>query len=207
MDKTVRSVRWPLVFDFAERIVLIALYVSLVMRILAVVQHNPYNVVLLLSEAIVLGLLLVRRPADQLSLRPLDWIIAFGGTAAPMLAAPADGALIPQFTGLVVMIYGLVVSMAAQIALRRSFGVVAANRGVRIGGPYRFVRHPMYVGYFIINAGFLLLNPSAWNLAMFGVGAALQVMRILAEERVLGEDPAYRAYAASVPYRLVPKLF
>ncbi|NEX94148.1 isoprenylcysteine carboxylmethyltransferase family protein [Caulobacter sp. 17J65-9] len=207
MDKTVRSVRWPLVFDFAERLILIALYVSLAVRILAVVHHNPYNVVLLLAEAIVLGLLLVRRPADQLSLNPRDWIVAFGGTAAPLLAAPADGALIPQFAGLIIMIYGLVVSMAAQIALRRSFGVVAANRGVRIGGPYRFIRHPMYVGYFIINTGFLLLNPSVWNLAMFGIGAVLQVMRILAEERVLGADPAYREYAASVPYRLVPKVF
>jgi hypothetical protein len=36
---------------------------------------------------------------------------------------------------------------------------------------------------------------------------ALQIRRILAEEDILGQDPAYRAFTAAVPYRLAPRIF
>ncbi len=38
-------------------------------------------------------------------------------------------------------------SVFRKVLLGLSFGVVAANRGVKIGGPYSFIRHPMYAGY------------------------------------------------------------
>ena len=49
--------------------------------------------------------------------------------------------------------------MLGKITLGRSFGVVPANRGVVVGGPYNFVRHPIYTGYLITHVAFLVANP------------------------------------------------
>src|SRR5438093_1166549 len=84
------------------------------------------------------------------------------------------------------------------------FGLAAANRGVKRAGPYRLLRHPMYAGYALTQIAFLLLNPGLWNLAVYALSWGVQVLRIRAEERVLLEDPAYRAYAGEVRYRLLP---
>lgn len=65
----------------------------------------------------------------------------------------------------------------------------------------------MYAGYMLGHAGFLLMNPSAWNLAVYLVSDAIQIPRLLAEERLLSEDPAYRAYRSVVRWRLVPGVF
>jgi len=65
----------------------------------------------------------------------------------------------------------------------------------------------MYAGYFLTQIGFLLANPSLWNLSVYLVAFAIQVLRLLAEERLLNEDAAYRDFASLVPYRLLPKVF
>jgi protein-S-isoprenylcysteine O-methyltransferase Ste14 len=91
--------------------------------------------------------------------------------------------------------------------LRRSFGLAAANRGVVRGGPYRVVRHPIYLGYLCAHLGFLLNNPTWWNAGVYAVATAFQIYRILAEERVLGADPAYAEFRKQVRWRLAPGLF
>jgi protein-S-isoprenylcysteine O-methyltransferase Ste14 len=65
----------------------------------------------------------------------------------------------------------------------------------------------MYAGYLLTHVGFLLLNPTFWNLGIYGLCYGLQVPRLLAEERLLSRDPQYRAYRAAVPYRLIPGVF
>jgi len=97
--------------------------------------------------------------------------------------------------------------VAAKLILGRSFGIIPANRGVRVVGPYRFIRHPMYAGYTRTHMGFLLVMPSATNAALYALAFSFQVSRIFREERVLFADPGYRAFAERVPYRLVPGLF
>jgi protein-S-isoprenylcysteine O-methyltransferase Ste14 len=119
----------------------------------------------------------------------------------------AGGGLIPLAAGASLMMAGLVLNISAKIALNRSFGVTAANRGVKRAGPYRFLRHPMYLGYAATQLAFLLLNPSLWNLCAYAASWTAQILRIRAEERVLMEDPAYRAYADGVRFRLVPGLY
>jgi protein-S-isoprenylcysteine O-methyltransferase Ste14 len=91
--------------------------------------------------------------------------------------------------------------------LGRSFGVVAANRGLKVNGPYRLVRHPIYFAHFVTTSGFLVANFSPWNAALFAVFAVCQVARIWAEERVLSATADYAAYSAQVRWRLIPGLF
>ena len=163
---------------------------------------------LLISEGVVVLFILLRRPTRDISRRGGDWALGLAGTLLPLTAiAPQGTALLPLSACAAIMMAGFLLQLAAKLTLRRSFGVVAANRGVKASGPYRLVRHPMYAGYALTHVGFLLSGPAAWNLAVYGATLAIAVRRILAEERVLLEDPAYRALAAKVRWRLLPGLF
>jgi len=98
-------------------------------------------------------------------------------------------------------------SIWGKLALRRSFGFAAANRGLVATGPYNVVRHPIYAGYLLVYLGFFILNPLAWNAAVYGATMVFFVLRIRAEERVLALDPAYAAFMQRVRYRVAPGLF
>ena len=166
------------------------------------------SLVLLLSEASVVAFVLIRRFAREVSRKPGDWLAALLGTTAPLFIRPTGGeALLPASVCVPLMFLGMAIQIAAKLSLRRSFGVVAANRGVKMGGPYRIVRHPMYAGYFMTQIAFLLSNPSVWNLALYTLAFSLQISRIFMEERVLNRDTAYREFTAAVPYRLAPGIF
>jgi protein-S-isoprenylcysteine O-methyltransferase Ste14 len=151
-------------------------------------------------------LFLVRRPADRLSVRPIAWLAAPIGSFALLLARPAEGGLAPRACELLQLL-GVVFALASLTTLGRSFGLVAANRGVKTHGPYRLVRHPAYAGYLIAYVGYVLENPSAVNVALLCVGTAFQVLRIREEEQILAHDSVYERYRAAVRYRLVPPLF
>ena len=167
------------------------------------------NLLYLLDQVIIFVFLLIRRPTIVISRRPLDWLYAFGGSYLPLLVAPAnlEAGLIPPGVAAVLMLLGILVHLMAKLSLRRSFGVVAANRGVKSDGLYRFVRHPMYTGYFIVQVSFLLVGPTVWNLGVFALAWVLQVCRIQAEERLLLSDPAYASFAATTRSRLIPGVY
>ena len=105
------------------------------------------------------------------------------------------------------MMAGVAVNVAAKFALWRSFGLAPANRGVRGGGPYRFVRHPMYLGYFLTQVAFLLSNLSIGNLVKYLVTWGVQVLRIREEEKFLLQDSAYQDLTKRVKFRLVPGIY
>jgi protein-S-isoprenylcysteine O-methyltransferase Ste14 len=94
--------------------------------------------------------------------------------------------------------------LVAALALGRCFGILPEVRGLVTRGPYRLVRHPVYLGEFGACAGLVLAAPSRWNFGVAVAFAAAQAMRIRLEERaLLAEFPEYAEYAASTP-RLVP---
>ena len=109
--------------------------------------------------------------------------------------------------GLVLVTLAACVSLASLLTLGRRFGVRPAVRGLATRGPYRFVRHPMYLAYVVADIGY---NLQEWNVgtAMLTIaGWASLVYRILAEERMLAQHPGWPAYIASVRYRLLPGLW
>lgn len=76
------------------------------------------------------------------------------------------------------------------------------------GGPYAYVRHPMYAGALLINIGAPLLLGSWWGLAPGALFTVLIGVRAVLEERMLrAELVGYVDYANRVRYRLVPYLW
>ena len=151
-------------------------------------------------------LFLVRRPTNTISFRAVAWIAAPIGSFAMLLARPVGGGL-PHLACELVQLAGLLLALASLGTLGRSFGIVAANRGVKTRGPYRFVRHPAYAGYFISYVGYVAENPSALNVGLLCLSTAFQLVRIREEERLLVGDPAYSAYRRTVRRRLIPLVY
>lgn len=86
---------------------------------------------------------------------------------------------------------------------------VRVQEGHRIisDGPYRFVRHPAYVGMIFCHLGFCLFFNNPWTLSMWGLfHVPAVVYRILVEEKALYKIPGYPEYAAK-RRRLVPFLW
>ena len=167
--------------------------------------HRPIGLGATALELIVAVLFVTRRSPWIVSRSRLAWCAAAMGTFGMLAGRPAYHPV----AGLEVLYGGLqlggaLVAGAAVVALGRSFGIVAANRGVRTGGPYRLVRHPLYSGYFLTEVGYLLENPSLRNGCLFTVVMVFQAIRIVEEERTLAEDPAYQRYCRQVRSRLVP---
>ena len=84
---------------------------------------------------------------------------------------------------------------------------IQEDRGHQVvtGGPYRYVRHPMYVGIVLLFPFMTLCLGSWWALVPAGLIAMLMVIRIALEDRTLqAELPGYAEYAQRVRYRLLP---
>lgn len=194
------------IIDYGERLFLILLAAPFLISFAVALPLHPHFIALAITEALSVGLILIRRPGTM-AVTPYAAAITFVGTAMPLFARPGGEALIPYEVGATLMMAGLLVSISAKMFLGRSFGLIAANRGIKRGGPYRLVRHPMYLGYFITQVGFLLLNFSPTLLILYLVAWTAQALRVIEEERLLIEDPAYGAFTRSTRWRVVPGLF
>ena len=196
----------PALLDRIEQVAILCLWALLVQRVLH--ADNPFAPLALLSETAVVIFVLIRRPTKAISMRLGDWLLAITATACPLLIVPgATPAPWLAVAGLFLVFTGNCYQAWAKLVLRRSFGIAPANRGIKISGPYKFVRHPMYAGYLAVHIGIFALMPSLLNLAIYGVGWWAQVLRLQAEERLLGEDPAYTEFAARVRWRLIPGIY
>jgi protein-S-isoprenylcysteine O-methyltransferase Ste14 len=166
------------------------------------------GILLLVSEGLVVVLTIIRRPAhlvDRSLWARMVTVIALVGP--PLLWPSAGDGLVPDLATAVVSGMGLILVVVGKLTLGRSFGLVPANRGVVIRGPYTFVRHPIYTGYLITHIAFLVAHPRWWNVIVILTADTALVARALIEERVLGGDVTYRAYCQRVGWHLVPGVF
>lgn len=167
--------------------------------------QRPIGFLLFAEQMVVVVAYLVRRPARVVTRNFGAWLVAFGGTFVPVLLRP-DGAH-PQWGlqwGLVLQFCGVVLCLWSFLALGRSFGFAAADRGLVQRGPYRLVRHPIYASYVLLQTGYLLQSISLRNLVVVLLAMACNVGRIRAEERVLATNHAHAAYRTRVRWRILP---
>jgi protein-S-isoprenylcysteine O-methyltransferase Ste14 len=198
------------VLDIVERATFVALFARFAVLTIQNLIATPgiETFLMLVSETLPCAMILFRRPSQTLSSRPADWFFGFAGSIAPLLARPAVVApLLPQAICLVFILGGLFIQVGAKLVLGRCFGVIAANRGIKVAGPYRLIRHPIYAGYTITHIGLLLTMPSPLNATLYALAFAFQVVRMLREEAILMQSQDYRDFAARVRYRVLPGIF
>lgn len=195
-----------LVLDIGERLFVVLLAIPFLAAFIAVLPTHPQFILLTLSETLAAALILTRK-RGEMSVGAIPVLAAFAGTALPLLVRPGGHALVPPLVSSALMLSGLLLSVVSKLYLNRSFGLIAANRGVKVGGPYRVVRHPMYLGYFINQLGFLSGGFSLVNLAIYLVAWACQLLRVHEEETVLQRDSSYRQFAGRVTAKLLPGVY
>jgi protein-S-isoprenylcysteine O-methyltransferase Ste14 len=162
-----------------------------------------------LQHLLVLGIALTRRPPEAGSSYPQ--CSRRHGVCLPVCQVaylrwvPGNPAW--PAGGLLLVTLAACLSLASLLSLGRRFGVFPALRGLVTRGPYRLVRHPMYLAYVIADLGY---NFQEWNFGtalMVMAGWASLIYRIQAEDRILSQDAQWSAYAASVRYRLLPGIW
>lgn len=169
---------------------------------------RPTGLAFAMQELILVAFFVTRRRPLAVSRRPADWVAALFGAYGSLLLRPYGHAVLGLGgLWLGVQLAAAIGAITCILRLGRSFGLVAANRGICVNGPYRFLRHPMYAFYLLGEIGYLLGAVSLFNVCIVVVAAGGQLVRVTAEERVLRGDETYRAYCQQVPYRLIPGLY
>jgi protein-S-isoprenylcysteine O-methyltransferase Ste14 len=199
--------RWP-----AANLLLFG--VTLVELTLIVRQTETFTFVdwiYLSQHLLVLGFALTRRHPEAVDSSLVSDVAVLNSYAYPyaqmvVLGWQAGDPLWPG-AGLVLVTLAALLSVASLLAIGRSFGIRPALRRLVTSGPYHFVRHPLYLSYVIADVGYNLQEWTASTVLLVLAGWISLIYRIQAEERVLARDPQWKAYAASVPYRLLPGLW
>src|SRR5438105_13755040 len=191
---------------FADLLLFSVTAIELVLLFFLTPTFTITDWIYVLQHLIVLGIALTRR-------RPKLWDYSIVSSIAVGIAyaypyaqviylrwSPGHGAW--PAAGLVLVTLAAGLSLVTLLTLGRLFGVRPALRGLATSGPYRFVRHPMYLSYVIADVGY---NFQEWNwgtILFVSAGWASLVYRIYAEERVLCQHPEWPAYVGLVRYRI-----
>jgi protein-S-isoprenylcysteine O-methyltransferase Ste14 len=166
------------------------------------------GLLLLTSESLVVVLTIMRRRATFVNRSFAAGLVTIVSVIGPPILRPSDAsALAPDVVTTLLSAVGLAIAVVGKASLGRSFGLVPANRGVVMRGPYTLVRHPIYAGYLLTHLAFLAQYPSVWNVSILAIADVALVARALMEERVLSADAAYQGYCQRVSWHLVPGVF
>ena len=140
-----------------------------------------------------------RRPAKHYDRTGL-WlgIIAAFLPTFTTISQPLLYYLLPALAGYALILWSL-------ITLGPRFGVAPADRGLISRGPYRFLRHPMYLGELFFRVVMVFSSPQLFAAIFLSlVLVFIQCWRILREEKMID---GYTCYTRIVPWRLIPGLW
>jgi len=115
-------------------------------------------------------------------------------------------------SGIILYIIGQTIILWAKTANRFFSSVVRIQTDrkheVCNTGPYRFVRHPGYLGGLIFTIGTPLMLGSYWGLFPTVITILLMCIRTYKEDTTLRHElPGYWEYTKKVRYRLIPLLW
>ena len=112
-----------------------------------------------------------------------------------------------RIVSLVLLIAGMAASIYVACCLGRSFSVLPQARSLTMSGPYRFVRHPLYLAEQIATLGVMFQFAAPWSLLVAATSFAAQFPRMHYEEGVLETTfPGYREYMNHTA-RLIPGVY
>ena len=196
---------------FADLLLFCVTAIELVILFLLTPTFTITDWIYVLQHFIVLGIALTR---PQPKLR--DYSVASSMAVGIAYTYPyaqviylrwSPGHVASPTAGLVLVTFAAGLSLVSLLTMGRLFGIRPALRGLATRGPYRVVRHPMYLSYVIADIGYNLQEWSSVTLLLVLVGWASLIYRIHAEERVLSRHPEWPAYVVLVRYRLFPGMW
>ena len=105
------------------------------------------------------------------------------------------------------ILFGSAAAVIALVRLGRSFSVMAEARGLVTSGPYRFVRHPLYLAEELAIIGIFIQFLWLSTALILAVQIAFQLRRMHNEETILASSfPQYAAYRQKTA-RLIPGIY
>jgi protein-S-isoprenylcysteine O-methyltransferase Ste14 len=163
------------------------------------------------GHLLVLGIALTRPPPEVQDLSLTSSIAVVVAYAYPYAQVVylrwAPGNPAGPGVGLMLVLLGACLGFASLLSLGRWFGVWPAFRGLATRGPYRLVRHPMYLAYVLGDIGYNLYEYNLGTVLLVIAGWSSLFYRIRAEERILSRDAGWSSYVALVRYRILPGLW
>lgn len=196
---------------FADLLLFSVTSIELVILFLLTPTFTITDWIYVLQHVIVLGIALTRRHP-----KVRDYSIASSIAVGTAYIYPYAQVIYLRWSpgqaewptaGLVLVTLAAGLSLGSLLTIRRLFGIRPALRGLATSGPYRFIRHPMYLSYVLADIGYNLQEWNSVTLLLVSVGWASLVYRIYAEERVLSQHAEWPAYVTLVRYRLFPGLW
>ena len=196
---------------FADLLLFCVTVTELVILFLLTPTFTVTDWIYVLQHLIVLGVALTR-PSPTVWDYSIASSVAVGAAyiypyAQVIYLRLSPGYVAAPTAGLVLVTLAAVLSVVSLLVIGRFFGVRPALRGLVTNGPYRFVRHPIYLSYIIGDIGYNLQEWNSVTLVLVLIGWASLVYRIHAEELVISQHAEWPAYVASVRYRVVPGIW
>lgn len=137
-------------------------------------------------------------------------LASIAATFLPLVAAPLFGVSTRPGADLLaaaLVIVGTAWSLWSLSALGTNLSIIAQTRALADSAPYRWVRHPLYVGEIVAMAGLVVRSESGAAVGAWLLLIGLQTYRAMHEERLLAATlPGYRDYQSRTA-RLVPGVF
>ncbi len=162
---------------FVETLIYIILIAAFLTRIDPQVRSKGFNEIVIPLVGSAFPFLLLFTP-------PSPWIIG-----EPLLLSGTFAAM----TGTTAL------TIWALFYLRRSFSLTVEVRALVREGPYRWIRHPMYLGEILTAGAVSFWRFSSQNLIFFVAFVSIQLLRAWIEEKKLSEylGKDYRIFASS----------
>jgi protein-S-isoprenylcysteine O-methyltransferase Ste14 len=202
-------------YDFLVEIILrLRAGAAMTIQYLNFLSETLYRLLLIFFNLLIIWALLIRKDLRRRPEGWLEYLLPCAGTFSylcynilPYLPKGWNFMLAPPHTtsylslvGSVIGLCGLTVSCLGTYDLRRSFGIFVQVRRIITVGTFKYVRHPIYLGYLFVFVGFLLIVPRLYNLLITLLSIGLTVLRAMIEERKLAmASPEYRSYMRKTP--------
>jgi len=154
-------------------------------------------------------LFLIRVRPAVVSMNPVHWIVALGTSFSGFFffSTDANHNSVLLFIADNLIILAVFVGITTAFILGRSYDFLPALRGLKTQYLYKIVRHPMYLSSIIIKLGYVLKNPSVYNVLLLMVVIILYDRRAKYEEGIMSHDSSYADYLQEVKYRFIPGVY
>ena len=154
-------------------------------------------------------LFLIRAKPSVVSMNLIHWAVAlitsFSGFLFFRENTNNNPALL--FAADVLIISSLFLGILTSFILARSYDFLPALRHVKTKFVYQIIRHPMYLSSIIIKLGYVLKNPSIYNILLLAVIIVLYDKRAKFEEDIMSHNNSYTDYLQQVKYRFIPGIY